>query len=1333
MTDFKLALKITTDGAGQAKAEIEGIARAEDAAGDAAARAVAKIDSVAAATGGMGGSAAMAAGKIAGMGAAVSGLSFGALISELTATDKALQNVNARIDFFAGSASAGAAAQAELHVTAKTLHADYLTLADTYAKLIPLEQAGVITHQQTIGLLAGMSNAGKALGASNAQLSGSFYGLSQALSSSVVHAEELNQVVEPLPGLLQAMDRAASLPSGGLRQLVNDGKVTNTMFADILVRALREFDGAAAATAGNIADSEQRMKTAWQDFAATFEKPINFAANGLATFFEAQVSDHIGQLNALKAGWNSLFGREPDWQAKQYAESHPRQTPQNVAPGVDEVALQKRLTDEELRMSDDLAEARQAAAEQQQRNDRAVARTKIELLKATGETVAALRAEAEEMGLTGQAAITYVANELKIAQAKEQTRVATESHTASLRDQAEAERLLKSILDESMSPMEKFAARQAAVEQAMGKVTLTTEEMAQVSRALNAEMDRAAKAWGDSDAAMNAHVRAYESMKAGSENVIAGLKAEAEQLKRSGVELEIYNNEQRAGAGISAEYKAQIDALTRSNAQARKLKEQTADDAKVWGDAWQQATRRVDDTFRNLWADVFNGSKSVMGSLKTTFLDMLAEMAHAAITRPIMVSILGSMGAPVGTANAGTSGGLGGAAGSAFSSVIGTGISKALGGLFGGSSGAAGSSALMGTLGTVGGGALIGAAVPSLLGIKGGGTVADKALPIAGGIGGAMLGSAAMPAFATGGYALGASVGGAAMGVEIGAMAASMAVPIVGVIGAAIMAIIASTIKKAPPKATAELSMSSSNALSVNSTSQSGGASSAQLVGLGGYFTGATSQLERALGVEVGGYGIGFNRRGRDLTVAGSAGGMQFFNEKIGRAFDKKGNLETEKVQAEFDRFLAALIKRKSVLAQVDDELTKGAIRTSDTLTEISGKLKTVAKIRGFEDRSGGLAATIDALVADYEKYERRVTSLASKASRGAELQKLGDAFARQFEAQARTLRSNIAQAAGGSASLADQLTGVMEQFDTFRAQDEVLRKVAAKSKGKISYAGISAEDFNLQEAAAVRKTVDAYFSAAGAGIEDAVKSVKSDVQGIVDSIAGPTATITRLSADIGAGMAALGVTFDAEAAAAKAADITAMIKQRYALEAQAIQDQLTAAKSLKALSESLTFSDLSPLSWQDQFGAAKSAFEADAAKLKAGDTSAALLNQLNSDAQQYLAQAKAGYARGNPAYQAIFDQVKSVLDQAGGISEADATAKAQQLQADTVNALGRVSDALDVIVKNTTDQALAAQAKATGSELANSIAPYLDANSVIVDRLNRIKTNTGATAGALK
>lgn len=64
----------------------------------------------------------------------------------------------------------------------------------------------------------------------------------------------------------------------------------------------------------------------------------------------------------------------------------------------------------------------------------------------------------------------------------------------------------------------------------------------------------------------------------------------------------------------------------------------------AWDDVRLNGLRRLDDGFADLWQGAIDGSRSASETMKRVLDQTLAELAHMAITRPIMVQIAGSMG-----------------------------------------------------------------------------------------------------------------------------------------------------------------------------------------------------------------------------------------------------------------------------------------------------------------------------------------------------------------------------------------------------------------------------------------------------------------------------------------------------------------------------------------------------------------------------------------------------------------------------------------------------------------------------------------------------------------
>jgi hypothetical protein len=157
--------------------------------------------------------------------------------------------------------------------------------------------------------------------------------------------------------------------------------------------------------------------------------------------------------------------------------------------------------------------------------------------------------------------------------------------------------------------------------------------------------------------------------------------------------------------------------------------------------AWEEAGKRIDEAFANAWKGAFDSFKSFSDQIKDAFKSLLGELAHMAITRPILVRMgvlsggMGAAGTAAASAGGGASFGLPG-----IGSFLGGGLLSA-GSALGAGTAAGGFLTGMGTAFSSGAG-LFGTASAgaSLLGAAGGtatglGMIAGAALPIVGAIG----------------------------------------------------------------------------------------------------------------------------------------------------------------------------------------------------------------------------------------------------------------------------------------------------------------------------------------------------------------------------------------------------------------------------------------------------------------------------------------------------------------------------------------------------------------------------------------------------------------------
>ncbi len=204
-----------------------------------------------------------------------------AFANKLVDTVQVIQDLRMRLSGLTKSNEDYAASDAYLTDLAHRHHKSVEQLTDGYSKLLIMEQAGIITRQQSMQLLEGFSNVMSKTGASAVSTSQAIYGLNQALSQGTVQTAEMNQIFEPLAGLGNEVAKAFGLESvGALRKLVGEGQITSEMFGVKMVQAMKAYEGAAARSAGTITASYADVNTAYIEMARTLEKPVASAAVG---------------------------------------------------------------------------------------------------------------------------------------------------------------------------------------------------------------------------------------------------------------------------------------------------------------------------------------------------------------------------------------------------------------------------------------------------------------------------------------------------------------------------------------------------------------------------------------------------------------------------------------------------------------------------------------------------------------------------------------------------------------------------------------------------------------------------------------------------------------------------------------------------------------------------------------------------------------------------------------------------------------------------------------------------------------------------------------------
>jgi len=361
--------------------------------------------------------------------------------------------------------------------------------------------------------------------------------------------------------------------------------------------------------------------------------------------------------------------------------------------------------------------------------------------------------------------------------------------------------------------------------------------------------------------------------------------------------------------------------------QTEALREQTAE-LDPWAEAVKGAAERVDSAFVDMWRNIGSGFDSFADSLKSAFSQLLAELAHMAITRPIVMQLGAALG-------------LGGAS-TAASASSGAGGLGSLGSLFGGIGGSTGKLALA-KLGMQGVGAQLGFTGPTGLAVGAG---LNLGAGFAGGYAGNYLGE---KLFGSEGTGYGATIGGIA-GTIFGAgnpLGTSLGAALGGIVDSAI----GKLIKKQPKWGALGIKTGANN--SSHAVESLFGASGLELTAIAnrtdeaaakellqGFadLDGSLTALANAMGVNVNlsGQTLG----GRSLNVNGKGSADSF---GVSGRLDK---LDTSKLKDAPAEFVRAWLD--ATADSFDAQIRPFISRIGGTAEEMLGQFAQVAEIQGI-------------------------------------------------------------------------------------------------------------------------------------------------------------------------------------------------------------------------------------------------------------------------------------------------------------------------------------------------------------------------------------------------
>lgn len=140
----------------------------------------------------------------------------------------------------------------------------------------------------------------------------------------------------------------------------------------------------------------------------------------------------------------------------------------------------------------------------------------------------------------------------------------------------------------------------------------------------------------------------------GNELYLQSLQEEKELLKLTNKERYIQINLRKLNANATEEEKVRVRELSSALFDSQNDTEKVSDD---YAKAWEKATERIDATFAQAWEGAFDSFSDFSDSILDSFKSLLAEMAHQALTKPIVMQFQNELGGSLGVP--GAEGGLG--------------------------------------------------------------------------------------------------------------------------------------------------------------------------------------------------------------------------------------------------------------------------------------------------------------------------------------------------------------------------------------------------------------------------------------------------------------------------------------------------------------------------------------------------------------------------------------------------------------------------------------------------------------------------------------------------
>lgn len=241
-------------------------------------------------------------GRVVNLRTAFAAVGAGLFVADMLNVASEVAAVEAQLTRLTGSAQGAAEASRFLWAEADRLGLRIEGVEQAFINLLPSVNTGAFSMAEAKELLAGFGEAAVATGRSSDELAGALQTLVEAARRPAITFEDLERVTRPFPGLYAAMEVASGQAAGGLKQLADEGRITQDYFKALLIPALSEFTAAAESLQDTPARAMARVSNAIRQVRETMAVPFADAVTPAITALARAMADPQLREGAARLG-----------------------------------------------------------------------------------------------------------------------------------------------------------------------------------------------------------------------------------------------------------------------------------------------------------------------------------------------------------------------------------------------------------------------------------------------------------------------------------------------------------------------------------------------------------------------------------------------------------------------------------------------------------------------------------------------------------------------------------------------------------------------------------------------------------------------------------------------------------------------------------------------------------------------------------------------------------------------------------------------------------------------------------------------------------------------